>query len=292
MRRLGAVALGLVVVAGTATAQPKKKPPPTPAELAVRAMHDALAPGGERSDVPLFAFTLSDALAEPAAADVPIDFEMGFDTPKKRTSVGLTADGKAAWVAADLEAITMVCGDETCPRVAKPDSFYHGSAVLQLGAQGWVPVAWAADESVTAKDQADLAARRTPDPTHITRKVRLGAIDVVGLFEKTLADPRALAATVSPRAEAVLYGSEFKERYAGGKKVAAQLLKWNLGFKVRDGLDAGITGNGQLAWVAANVDATSLKKKGAKATPYRAFFIYEKGASGWQLVVAHFSFVL
>ena len=61
-------------------------------------------------------------------------------------------------------------------------------------------------------------------------------------------------------------------------------------FRIRDGLQAGVSSNGQVAWVAANVDATSLKKKGSKPTPYRALFVYLLEGERWQLVVAHFSF--
>lgn len=118
------------------------------------------------------------------------------------------------------------------------------------------------------------------------------AAEVVALFERSLAAPADLAASVSTRKDVVLYGSEMKERYVGGAKVRAQLKKWNLAFEVRDGIQAGVTSNKKVTWVAANVDGRPAKKPTARAIPYRVLFIYEQtGTNAWQLVQAHFSFV-
>jgi len=93
------------------------------------------------------------------------------------------------------------------------------------------------------------------------------------------------------RKDVVLYGSELSERTVGGDNVKAKLAAWKLAFKVRDGIQAGLTASKTVAWVAANVDATSLKNPKDKPTPYRALFLYEKTAGTWQIVHAHFSFV-
>jgi hypothetical protein len=53
-----------------------------------------------------------------------------------------------------------------------------------------------------------------------------------------------------------------------------------------DGIRAGLAAGGTVAWVAANLDATSA----AGTTPYRALFIYERRAERWMLVQAQFSF--
>jgi ketosteroid isomerase-like protein len=56
-------------------------------------------------------------------------------------------------------------------------------------------------------------------------------------------------------------------------------------------VQAGLTSNHAVAWVAANVDAISQKKPTDKPVPYRVLFLYEKAGAGWKLVQAHFSFV-
>ena len=56
-------------------------------------------------------------------------------------------------------------------------------------------------------------------------------------------------------------------------------------------MQAGVTSSKTIAFVAANLDATSLKKPKAKPTPYRVLFVYENTGTSWQLVQAHFSVV-
>jgi hypothetical protein len=106
-----------------------------------------------------------------------------------------------------------------------------------------------------------------------------------------LADPQKLAASVDDRKDAVLFGSEPKERFVGTKDVRATLLRWKLAFQVRDGVAAGLTSSKSVAWVAANVDARPSDKPAAKATPYRATLVYEKIEGTWKLVVLQFSSV-
>jgi hypothetical protein len=196
--------------------------------------------------------------------------------------VGFTSDKKAAWVAADVNLQDARCGG---PGKCKPKSqgTAHVTMLVQEGTP-WQPLVVHYAQSATAKDAAKNGA-----PDALTRKVDAGAEDVVKLFESSIGDPAALAATVSSRKDAILYGSAKPERYVGGASMKATLKKWGLGFKARDGIQAGITESKNLAWVAANLDATAVKKADAKATPYRATFIYEKTDKGWNLVVAQFS---
>lgn len=268
----------------TAFAQPKKKKAPTLADQLVEIAEQAVT---QPKVMPRFAFSLGEPWMDPSQEDYALanDFELGFGVLK--STVAVAADGKAAWIAADV-ATYEPCGDETCPRIPEPAAHHHLTIVLD-NQGGWKPVAWHVADTWTAREQA-AAMKRGAMPTGLERRVLPGAEDAVKLFESSLGDPKVLAATVSKRADVVLYGSDLKERYVGGKKVAATLAKWNLGFKLRDGVQAGVTGAGNVAWVAANVDARSMKKPGAAATPYRVMFVYEKAAAGWQLVQAHFSF--
>lgn len=141
---------------------------------------------------------------------------------------------------------------------------------------------------MTAKDQAFLV-KKGVQPDVLPKEIA-GAEDVVKVFEASLGDPKAFAATVSDRADVVLYGSELAERTVGGAKVKAKLSAWKLAFKVRDGIQAGVTKSRRVAWVAANVDATSTKKPKNPSEPYRVLALYEKTGSEWKLVQAQFSF--
>lgn len=204
----------------------------------------------------------------------------------KKTTVGVSADGTAAWIASDV-AEYAICGDSrNCYK--KPDSWSHVTALFEI--KGPKSVAWHVATPMTGKEQAAALAKGGKLGA-LPKKVDAGAEDVAKQFEATLADPKALAATVSARKDVVLYGSELKERYVGGGKAKAQFLKWNLAFKIRDGIQAGVTASKSVAWVAAHVDATPIKKPTAKPTPYRVLFFYEREKDVWKLVNAHFSFV-
>jgi hypothetical protein len=200
--------------------------------------------------------------------------------------VATAASGDIAWVSADLDEYGY-CG--SCgPSRGKPVSFSHGTILLDKG-PAWHSVAWDVTFTATDADQAK-AAKAGIVPPALTKKVDAGAEAAEKLFEGSLADPAAFAATVSDRKDALLYGSNVAERYVGGAKIKAQLKAWNLKLAVRDGVQAGAVGT-TIAWVAANLDATAIKSPKTPSSPYRVFAIYEKTGDSWKLVLANFGFV-
>ncbi len=203
---------------------------------------------------------------------------------KSGNTVAYSTDGTAAWVAADLGA-SAPCGMASCMH-DKPDPM-HATALYDK-AGGWQPVTWLMSRIYGGSEQAKALAAGVK-LFEIARKID-GAEDVVKQFEATIGDAKALAATVSARKDVVLYGSDLGERYVGGAQVRAKLIAWALAFKVRDGIQAGVTSSKTVAWVAANVDASSAKHPKDKPVPYRMLFVYEKTAGAWQLVQAQFSF--
>jgi hypothetical protein len=277
-------AFGLCAVSSIATADPAKditKEFETAANSMVTSDEVPFGP-------PKFAITDSSADAAPEGRDALTDFS-DLAAPEK-VVVGVAADGKSAWFASDVGYDTP-CGDESCDDNPKHhDETFHTTILWEGGAGTWEPVAWHDAGTVTAKAQAAVMKKGRPTYDAIARQVDAGAGDAVKLFESSIGDPAALAKTVSDRKDVVMYGSASGERFVGGKKVAATLTKWKLGFTVIDGVAAGATKSGTVAWVAANVDARSMKKKGVPGTPYRALFIYEKTGADWKLVQLHFSF--
>jgi hypothetical protein len=188
--------------------------------------------------------------------------------------VATSADGSAAWVAIDLE-FREFCAKASCDH-DPPVATGHMTAVFDAGK----PIAWNIAKIAKAK-------AKPPAPSTLPRQIDAAAQDAEKMFESTISDPAALAKSVSDRKDVVLYGSDAGERYLGGAAVRAQLAKWKLGYKVRDGIQAGATANGKVAFVAANVDAARATDK--TPTPYRMFAIYEKANDGWRLVQLQFS---
>jgi hypothetical protein len=208
----------------------------------------------------------------------------GLDSVIDRLAIARTDDGKAAWLAADIRFV----GDCGGPGCGVTLDRAHLTAVYERDQDGWAPVVWNIATTVSADRHADAVKAGTtldPIPSNID-----GADAAVKVFQSTIGDPKALAQTVSDRKDVVLYGSEDGERFTGAAQVKAQLASWRLAFKVHDGVRAGLTANGNVAWVAANVDATPSSKPKAKPMPYRALFVYEHRGDRWMLVQAQFSF--
>lgn len=197
-------------------------------------------------------------------------------------TVGFAADGKSAWIAMDM-AFRSLCGMPQCMN-DPPAQIAHGTALFEFTSSRWVPVVWDFARILKPKEQA--GARRSPPPP-LERAIDPGAEIVARQFETTLADPAALAASVSDREDVTMFGSDRKERFSGGAAVRAQLLKWKLGYKVRDGVVAGLSTSKTAAWLVANVDAA---KPGSKAiTTYRLFAIYEQAGDAWRIVQLNFA---
>jgi hypothetical protein len=203
----------------------------------------------------------------------------------KKPIVAWSGDKHTGWIAVDgLEY--GYCGEESCGK-DPPIATHHIAIVFDDAGQ---PIVWHDVVAVPDKDQAKALAKGvTLAP--MGEKIEPGAEDAVKLFTGSIGDAKALAATVSARKDVVLFGSAPAERFVGGAAVKAQLAKWNLVMTVRDHVHAGVASNGNVAWVAAKVDAKPAKNAKAKPSPYRALFVYEKTGGAWQLVQASFSFL-
>jgi hypothetical protein len=212
------------------------------------------------------------------------------DKGSYRTVVAFSADKKVGWLAADLAYWEVGCGAAPCPPPPPPPpAEIHATALYEKAGAGWRPVVWDIADVVSGKDQA-AAIKKGVMPGAIARKID-GADEAVKVFEATIGDPAALARSVSDRKDVVLYGSEAAERVIGGAQAAAMLKAWGLSFKVRDGIRAGVSSSKQVAWIAANLDASSVKKPKDAPVPYRALFLYEKKGGDWKLVQLNFAYV-
>lgn len=236
----------------------------------------------EGATPPRFAFTADAAVISPKELEdsktLLMDFAGEFGDPV----VGTSADGKSAWIATDIQ-YAFPCGMEPCLKMILPRT--HASGLVDAAGHAF---AWHVGQTVLFTEKPPAKKRGKPvAPAKLPTAIDAGAGDPVKLFKASLADPKALAKTISDRKETVLLGSEATERYVGGAAVRKTLASWGLTFTVRDGIQAGVATSKTTAWVAANVDAG---KPGDK-TPYRVLAIYDKKGSDWQLVLLHFSTV-
>ncbi|HEY5925647.1 MAG TPA: hypothetical protein VIV11_28370 [Kofleriaceae bacterium] len=273
------VAIVILLVAGVAAAAPSVK------EELSTALEDVVQI--DPSPPPRFAWSNDSVYAAGKMDGVRPNF-LASAIKLSNVVVATSSDGKSAWLAADAKGVPQSgdCAPGPCaPNRAPP---LHVTAVFERGTKDWAWVAWHIAEPVDAKSQAYLNKEKTA-PDKLERAIT-GAEEAVKVFEASLVDSKSLGATVSARKDVVLYGSDAKERTVGGPKVKAKLAAWNLTFKLRDGVQAGVTASKNIAWVAANVDATSAKKPKDPASPYRVLAIYEQQADkSWKLVSLQFS---
>lgn len=237
-----------------------------------------------KSDVPKLAFTNNLTWEAPASIEEAV---FGFPAlsvvDRSKTVVGF-ADPDTAFISANVGEYSQ-CPAAGCAK-ASPETWLRATAVFEKVSGIWQPLAWAITPPIPGSDQIQAMADGIV-PDKLTRDIT-GAEAAAMLFETTIGDPKLFAATVSSRPETVLYGSEMGERFTGAQ-VGKQLQGWNLIFKERDGVRAGLSKSGKLAWVAANVDALQNKRPKAKAIPYRLFAIYELVGKEWKLVHLQFS---
>lgn len=234
------------------------------------------------AETPQFTFTDNITLEHPASI---------FEAQRGLADIGKVDATKTLVVQVDPTTAIMSthvgeyfsCGKTGCK---DPDGWLRATVVFEKGAGAWQPLAWSITPSIPSSSQQD-AIDDNINPDKLQRDLG-GADDAVRVFEATIGDPKQFAGTFSNRNEVLMFGSELPERYPGAK-AKKQLAAWNFAFTVRDGVRAGLSKSGNVAWVAANVDATPAKQKGAKALPFRVFAVYEKIATTWKLVHLQFS---
>jgi len=282
--------VGLALLPALATADAKKAPPPpaTPSpisELTERLEGITSKAAKPQLDVPKFALSDNLTVEQPTNADEAL---AGFPdvsvADSSKTIVG-TTDADTAWISTHLGEHYAACGKAGCAKEA-PDAWLRATAAFEKSNGTWQPIAWAITPAIPGTSQQE-ALEGNINPDALSRSTA-GADDVAKLFEGSIGDPKKFAATFSDRKEVVMFGSELPERFVG-KQAKAQVTSWNFAFSVRDGVRAGVSKSGNLAWVAANVDAKPVKSPKAKALPFRAFALYEKAGADWKLVSLQFS---
>lgn len=232
---------------------------------------------------PRFVFTPGKTVIAPESLQAAATPLSDYGVEAGGAVIGAAADGQTTWVAVDI-GYRFPCGMPGCEKIIAPK--VHGVALLDANQQ---PVAWSLGLVVVGNTKPGRPSPRIKPitPVALATAIDAGAEAAVAVFKASLGDAETLATSVAERKDAVMYGSELAERFVGSDAVRATLRKWKLGFRVRDGIQAGRASSKTTAWVAANVDAAS--RVGRKSQAYRVFVIYDKLGTDWQLVVLHFS---
>lgn len=261
------------------------KPAPSPiGELTTRLEAITSKSTKPQLDAPKFALSDNVTFEQPAnSAEVLAGFPDISVADTAKTIVG-TTDADTAWITTHLGEHS-ACGKAGCAKEA-PDQWLRATALFERSNGTWQPTAWAITPPIPSTSQQDAQdAHVVPDKLG---RNTTGADDAVKVFEGSIGDPKKFAATFSDRKEVVMFGSELPERYVG-KAAKAQIAGWGFAFAVRDGVRAGLSKSGNLAWVAANVDARPAKQPKAAALSFRCFALYEKTGADWKLVSLQFS---
>jgi ketosteroid isomerase-like protein len=278
------IAAGALAAApGVASGAPNKPMPPGPGdELAHRLEAIASSSTQTQFALPQFAFTGNLSIEKPGSTRDVVRGLPPNAIADASTTQAVLVDPSTAWMSTQLGE-HYGCSSADCSK-DPADGWLRATALFEKDADGWQPTAWSITPSIPSGSQQD-AIDEGVMPDAIARDTS-GADDVAKLFESTCGDPKKLAATFSDHKETVLFGSELPERYVGAK-AGAQIKAWNFSFVVRDGLRAGLSKSGNVAWVAANVDGIP---HGTKTKfPFRMFALYEKTASGWKVVQMQFA---
>jgi transketolase C-terminal domain/subunit len=99
--------------------------------------------------------------------------------------------------------------------------------------------------------------------------------------------------TVTDREDAFVFGTAAEEKIPGGKAIKAafgdMVRAMGVTTAKAGGVRAGIAANGQVGYVAANLDFLPTVEGKKLTVPYRFLGIYLKEGEAWKLVQVHFS---
>ncbi len=159
---------------------------------------------------------------------------------------------------------------------------------------------WQVDAAVIAQlpskaELKDGLAKDSVVPPGAAAKARIdplakGAVD---RFQQGLLDQSTWGADLTSRSDA-LYVGPLPGELSRGKKELKKLWKKRVEANVREAISgdivAGVTPDGQLAWVSAPV--TRVADEETDPLPLRAFAVFEKSGDGWKLVALHESLAI
>ncbi len=222
-----------------------------------------------------------------AATDGKLKAGARFAVKSSGLQIGLSSDGRAAWVADVIElTVTQAGKSVTSPLrltevLAEQDGAWWVHAVhWSIGVPNERALAMAADGSL-----GKLKA--------LGESVAPGAQAIAAEFQKTSAKIGEFLGSLSSRPDAFVFGTAPDEQLIGGDKIKETFKKQidTLGLVItrRGGVHAGVAPNGRVGWVAANIDMTASEGGKKVNVPTRGLMVYLNESGLWRMVQAHFS---
>lgn len=158
---------------------------------------------------------------------------------------------------------------------------YTASAVMEQQGGMWVATAICVARALPP-------ARQGKDPLpSIVSSVDAGARGAVDAFTHAAAAPALFVEQLADGPEVIAIGPGPRDVLRGGAaihKAWKKALKKHPSLEVMGGVRAGVTPDGQLAWIHANVTRGA---DGSDPSVRRGFYVYAHDGAGWRLTAAH-----
>lgn len=208
-----------------------------------------------------------------------------YEVTSKDLRIGLARGLRSAWVSDQLEV-------RAASAVGPPAFSVRILAVLTHGESGWRIVAGHGSFPIPNPVAQDMIrSGQLVRSTNLGSEVQRGADVLVNLYESGMANPSTLEETISDRQDVIAFGSAADEVHSGGaalKTAWRQFLEAEPRLTPIGGVRAGLSPDGELGWVASNVDIQIDEVR----MPYRFFLVYLREPEGWRIVGWHDSYGL
>ena len=206
-----------------------------------------------------------------------------FKTHSNGLKIGVSPDGRAAWVADDV----VVEGDAE----GKMDKwrFRHTEVLGEKDGKWWVMAEfWS--QPVWNGTALEIAANSPMEPfKDVGQTVGHGAQPVVAAIDQFVANPKVMLAQLADRDDVAILGADPNER-AQGATDARKLIEAMIGgdAKVaRKGVRAAMTPNGQVAFAAYNLEAGAEYNNSTVVLPYQVMEVFVSVGGAWKVVQLH-----
>jgi hypothetical protein len=286
MRALGVIVLTAAcaaVACGGATTKKVAEPDDAPPDVAtdvrgvVEEAYGSLGHGNREGILPLLGeqvYAIGPAAGDPVSGRSDVVVALAKTFPANRTH---------RIVSHALRAVVSPGGASAyvSDQVDVDGATYAASAVMAQQGGVWVAVAIHVGRVLPSGRQG-----KDPLPA-LTASIDPGAKGAADLFARGAARPALFVEQLADGPEVLAIGPGPKELVRGGAaihKAWKKALARHPALAVTGGVRAGVTPDGQLAWIHADVVRSS---DDVDAQPRRALYIYAKDAGEWRLTSVH-----
>jgi ketosteroid isomerase-like protein len=202
----------------------------------------------------------------------------------KGLQIGVSADGRAAWMADDvLEVVNAGADVRSLP-------YRHTEVLAEKDGQWWVMAEFWSLPLPNAK-AAQMAGDGTmPRLEDIGDGIAPNAKPIAAAIDEFIAHPVAVSKQLASGDDVAFYGNDPEEKVRGGAEVKKFLDAVFSGGGVkqaRQGLRAALTPNGQVGFAAYNLVASAEMNNSTLALSYRVMEVFVSEGGNWKVVQLH-----